>query len=132
MESEKEYELPMAQDYAEQIINEADEAKELSLAYYEARKKHARALNKITVMIFKAGIHDNKASFENKIPMLFANPVFSDEAIATAAELNEAEHEYKGLELVLKAYFSKIAGLQSVVKYMLQGELTEATKNKYQ
>ena len=58
-------------------------------------------------MIYKAGLHKNKAAFENKIPMLFADPIYSDEAIETASKMNEYQQEYKGLEYVLKAYTRK-------------------------
>ena len=82
-------------------------------------------------MIYKARIYDNKASFENKIPMLFANPVYSDEAIKIAAKMTEAQQEYKGLEMILKAFQAEISGIQSIIKFMQQGEINENIKNKY-
>lgn len=130
-ENENNFETPDVQDFAEKLLSVSREMKELAFNYFEARKNYAQCFNKITVMIYKAGIYDNKASFENKIPMLFANPVYSDEAIRTAAQMTESQQEYKGLEMVLKAYLAEISGIQSIIKFMQQGETNEAIKNKY-
>lgn len=127
----REIEVPTVEDFSQQLLGTSGEMKELAFTYYEARKKYAECLNKITLMIYKAGLHTNKASFENKIPMLFADPIYSDEAITTASKMNEYEQEYKGLEYVLKAYLSEISGIQSIIKFMQQGEINEATRNKY-
>lgn len=45
-------------------------------------------------MIYKAGLHNNKASFENKIPMLIANPEFTEEAIRISSKMNEARARF--------------------------------------
>lgn len=127
----REIEVPTVEDFSQQLLGTSSEMKELAFTYYEARKNFAKCLNKITVMIYKAGLHTNKAAFENKIPMLFADPIYSDEAITTASKLNEYEQEYKGLEYVLKAYLSEISGIQSIIKFMQQGEINEAIRNKY-
>ena len=78
-----------------------------------------------------SGIHRSKAAFENKIPMLIAHPDFTEEAIKIASRMNEAQQEYKGLEMVLKAYQAEISGLQSVIKFMQMGEIHAATAAKY-
>lgn len=130
-DNEQSFDTPDVQDFAEQLLSVSRDMKELAFKYFEARKTYANCFNKITVMIYKAGIYDNKASFENKIPMLFANPVYSDIAIETAAKMTEAQQEYKGLEMILKACLAEISGIQSIIKFMQQGEITEATKNKY-
>lgn len=127
----REIEVPTVEDFSQQLLRVSQDMKELAFAYYDARKQYAKCLNKITVMIFKAGLHDNKAAFENKIPMLFADPIYSDEAIDTAAKMNEYEQEYKGLEMVLKAHLSEISGIQSIIKFMQIGETNENIKNKY-
>lgn len=123
--------IPQPEDFGEQLIRVSNEMKDLAKSYYEARKKYAKCLNKITVMIYKADLHRCRSAFENKIPMLFANPVFEDEAIKTYSEMTEAKQEYKGLEMVLQAYMSEISGIQSIIKFMQQGEIAEATRNKY-
>lgn len=128
----REIETPSVEDFSEQLLSTSREMKELAFTYYEARKNYAKCFNKITVMIYKAGLHTSKAAFENKIPMLFADPVYSDEAIDTASRMNEYEQEYKGLEYVLKAYLSEISGIQSIIKFMQLGEISEATKQKYE
>lgn len=129
---EEQIEVPAVEDFSEQLLNTAREMKELSFAHLEARRNYAHCVNKITVMIYKAGLHRNKAAFENKIPMLFADPIYTEEAIETYSRMNEYEQEYKGLELVLKAYGAEISGIQSVIKFMQQGETNEAIRNKYE
>ena len=128
----REIDLPTVEDFSEQLLSTSGEMKELAFTYYEARKKYAQSLNKVTVMIYKAGLHKNKAAFENKIPMLFFFFLYSDEAIDTFSRMIEYEQEYKGLEYVLKAYLSEISGIQSIIKFMQQGEINEATRNKYE
>lgn len=130
-DNEQSFDTPDVQDFSDQLLSVSRDMKDLAFKYFEARKLYAACFNKITVMIYKAGIYDNKASFENKIPMLFANPVYSDMAIETAAKMTEAQQEYKGLEMILKAYLAEISGIQSIIKFMQQGEIAEATKNKY-
>jgi len=132
MDEEQQIEVPAVEDFSEQLLSTARDMKELAFSYYEARKNYAKCFNKITVMIYKAGLHTNKAAFENKIPMLFADPIYSDEAITTFSKMNEYEQEYKGLELVLKAFGAEISGIQSIIKFMQQGEINEAMKNKYE
>lgn len=131
MDDEREIETPEVQDFAQQLLSVSRDMKELAFNCFEARKTYAQCFNKITVMIYKARIYDNKASFENKIPMLFANPVYSDEAIKIAAKMTEAQQEYKGLEMILKAFQAEISGIQSIIKFMQQGEINENIKNKY-
>lgn len=131
MDDEREIETPEVQDFAQQLLSVSRDMKELAFNCFEARKTYAQCFNKITVMIYKARIYDNKASFENKIPMLFANPVYSDEAIKIAAKMTEAQQEYKGLEMILKAFQAEISGIQSIIKFMQQGEINENINNKY-
>lgn len=124
-------EITQVEDFAEQLLRVSGEMKTLSIDYKNARSEYARCFNKITVMIYKAGLHRSKAAFENKIPMLIAHPDFTNEAIEIAARMNEAQQEYKGLEMVLKAYQAEISGLQSVIKFMQMGEIHAATAAKY-
>lgn len=132
MEQEEKFEIPQVETFSEQLLSVSRDMKDLSFAYFDARKNYATCVNKITVMIYKAGLHTNKAAFENKIPMLFADPTYSDEAIRTFSAMNEYEQEYKGLEMVLKAHQAEISGIQSIIKFMQQGEINEATRNKYE
>jgi hypothetical protein len=123
--------ITQVEDFAEQLLRVSGEMKSLSIDYKNARSEYARCFNKITVMIYKAGLHRSKAAFENKIPMLIAHPDFTDEAIETASKMNEARQEYKGLEMVLEAYRAEISGLQSVIKFMQSGEIAAAVAAKY-
>lgn len=124
-------EITQVEDFAEQLLRVSGEMKSLSIDYKNARSDYAKCFNQITVMIYKAGLHRSKAAFENKIPMLIAHPDFTEEAIKVASRMNEAQQEYKGLEMVLKAYQAEISGLQSVIKFMQMGEIHAATAAKY-
>lgn len=124
-------EITQVEDFAEQLLRVSGEMKSLSIDYKNARSEYAKCFNQITVMIYKAGLHRSKAAFENKIPMLIAHPDFTEEAIKIASRMNEAQQEYKGLEMVLKAYQAEISGLQSVIKFMQMGEMHAATAAKY-
>lgn len=124
-------EITQVEDFAEQLLRVSGEMKSLSIDYKNARSDYAKCFNQITVMIYKAGLHRSKAAFENKIPMLIAHPDFTEEAIKIASRMNEAQQEYKGLEMVLKAYQAEISGLQSVVKFMQAGEIQAAVAAKY-
>ena len=124
-------EITQVEDFAEQLLRVSGEMKSLSIDYKNARSEYAKCFNQITVMIYKAGLHRSKAAFENKIPMLIAHPDFTEEAIKIASRMNEAQQEYKGLEMVLKAYQAEISGLQSVIKFMHIGEIHAATAAKY-
>ena len=124
-------EITQVEDFAEQLLRVSGEMKSLSIDYKNARSDYAKCFNQITVMIYKAGLHRSKAAFENKIPMLIAHPDFTEEAIKIASRMNEAQQEYKGLEMVLKAYQAEISGLQSVIKFMQMGKIHAATAAKY-
>ena len=124
-------EITQVEDFAEQLLRVSGEMKSLSIDYKNARSEYAKCFNQITVMIYKAGLHRSKAAFENKIPMLIAHPDFTEEAIKIASRMNEAQQEYKGREMVLKAYQAEISGLQSVIKFMQIGEIHAATAAKY-
>lgn len=131
-QEENEFEIPQVEDVIDQLENSSREFKSLAQSYLKARREYAACFNKITVMIYKAGLHKNGAAFENKIPMLFANEIYSDIAIDTYSRMNEALQEYKGLKMICKAYQAEISGIQSIIKFMQQGEMNEALKNKYQ
>lgn len=124
-------EIEQVEDFAEQLLRVSGEMKSLAIDYKNARSEYAKCFNQITIMIYKAGLHRSKAAFENKIPMLIAHPDYTNEAIKIASQMNEAQQEYKGLEMVLKAYQAEISGLQSVIKFMQMGEISEATRLKY-
>lgn len=123
--------IEQVEDFAEELLRISGEMLSLSIDYKNARSEYAKCFNQVTVMIYKAGLHRSKAAFENKIPMLIAHPDFTEEAIKITSRMNEARQEYKGLEMVLKAYQAKISGLQSVVKFMQMGEIHMATAAKY-
>jgi len=128
---EERAEILQVDDISEELTQNTSEMLKLATLYCEARKNYAKCFNKITVMVYKAGLHKSSAAFENKIPMLFANEEYSDLAIDTFSNMTEFQQEYKGLEWVLKAYEKKISAIQSIIKFMQQGETNEAIRNKY-
>lgn len=116
-------------DYAQQLSNLSKEFREIAYMYKDARASNAEALNKLTGLIYKTGLHDDKAAFENKLTKLLATSK-AEEAQKYINQLNESQAEYKGLKMVCKAYQAEISAIQSVIKYNLLGELNENVANK--
>ena len=116
-------------DYAEELIQNARELKLYSSEYKKERQMHSQAINTLTNLIYKSGLHDNKASFENKLAKLLATP-YAKEAKSAIEQMNTARANYKGFEEVLKAYQTYISSIQSILRWHLQGELTTAVQNK--
>jgi len=116
-------------DYAQELSKLSKEFREISYAYKDARASYAEALNKLTGLIYRTGLHDDKAAFENKLTKLLATPK-AEEAQKYINQLNESQAEYKGLKMVCKAYQAEISAVQSVIKFNLQGELNENIANK--
>lgn len=116
-------------DYAEELLENARELKIYSAEYKKERQLHSQAINTLTNLIYQSGLHDDKASFENKLTKLLATP-YAKEAKAAIEQMNTARANYKGFEEVLKAYQTYISSIQSIIKWELTGELTEAVKNK--
>lgn len=116
-------------DYAQQLSKLSKEFREIAYAYKDARASNAEALNKLTGLIYKTGLHDDKAAFENKLTKLLATPE-AKTAQQYINQLNESQAEYKGLKMVCKAYQAEISAIQSVIKYNLLGEMNENIANK--
>lgn len=116
-------------DYAEELLENARELKIYSAEYKKERQLHSQAINTLTNLIYQAGLHDNKASFENKLAKLLATP-YAKEAKSAIEQMNTARANYKGFEEVLKAYQTYISSIQSILRWHLQGELTTAVQNK--
>ena len=116
-------------DYAQDLISNARELKQYSREYKRERGLYSEAVNTLTNLIYKAGLYDDKASFENKLTKLLATP-YAKEAKQAIEQMNTARANYKGFEEVLKAYQTYISSIQSIIKWELTGELTEAVKNK--
>lgn len=116
-------------DYAQQLAQCAKEFKEIAYEYKNQRANYAEALNKLTAFIYRAGLHDDKSAFENKLTKLLGTP-YAEQAKPYIEQLNESHAEYKGLKMVCKAYQAEISAVQSVIKYNLQGELNENIANK--
>ena len=116
-------------DYAEQLSELSKEFRQIAYEYKKERANYAEALNKLTSLIYKTGLHDDKAAFENKLTKLLATPK-ADEAQKYIEQLNTSQAEYKGLKMVCKAYQAEISAIQSVIKYNLLGEMNENIANK--
>ena len=116
-------------DYAQELIENARELKEYSFAYQRERQEFSKAINTLTNLIYKSGLHDDKASFENKLTKLLATP-YAKEAKIAIEQMNTSRANYKGWEEVIKSYQVYISSIQSIIKWNLTGELTEAVKNK--
>ena len=57
-------------DHSQQLSEIAQEYKRNAYYYKEERANYAEALNKLTGLIYVTGLHDDKASFENKLTKL--------------------------------------------------------------
>lgn len=118
-----------AQDYAEELRQNAEEFKMYAFEYKKERALYAEALNRLTGLIYRANLSDDKASFENKLSKLLCTP-YKEEAEQYIKQFNESRANYKGWEMVLEAYKSEISAIQSVIKYNLQGEINTNLANK--
>lgn len=116
-------------DYAEDLIANARDLKNYSFEYQKERQKHSQALNKLTSLIYKSGLHDDKASFENKLTKLLATP-YADEAKEAIYQFNTAQSNYKAWEQVISCHQTYISSIQSIIKWNLQGEINTAVKEK--
>ena len=117
------------QDYAQELATNSKEFKQYAFEYKKERATYAEALNQLTTLIYKAGLCDDKSSFENKLPKLLSTP-YRNEAISLIKMFNDSRANYKGWEMVLEAYKSEISAIQSVIKYNLTGELNQNIANK--
>lgn len=111
------------QDYSQELMSIAKEYKNYAFEYKKERAMHSEALNKLINLMYQAGLSDDKASFENKLPKLIGYPKFRDEAQGLIKQFYDTQANYKGWEPVLSAYQAHISAIQSVIKYNLTGEL---------
>ena len=118
-------------DYAQELRHIAKEFKQYAFEYKKERALYAEALNKLTSLIEVTGLHNDKASFENKLTKLLA----TDEAKIARIyieQLNLSRANYKGWEMVLESYKAQISAIQSVIKYNLTAEINTNIVNKYE
>lgn len=108
-------------DYAQELRQISNAYLESAYNYKRERALYSEALNTLTNLIYLTGLHDNKASFENKLSMLLATDQV-EVAQEFIEQLNSAKANYKGWEMVCNAYQAQISAIQSVIKYNLQGE----------
>lgn len=118
-------------DHTQQLSEVAKEYKQNAYYYKQERANYAEAQNKLIGLIYVTGLHEDKASFENKLTKLLATPR-AEEAKKWIEQLNISEANYKGWEMVCKANGAEISAIQSVIKYNLTGELNENIANKAQ
>jgi len=119
------------QDYAQELRSIADELCKAAFEYKKERALYSEALNTLTSLIYLTGLHDDKASFENKLTKLLAtNQV--ETAQKFIAQLNTSRANYKGWEMVCEAYKQQISSIQSVIKYNLTAEINTNIVNKYE
>lgn len=117
-------------DYSQELRQIAGEFKQAAYEYKKERALYAEALNTLTSLIYLTGLHNGKASFENKLAKLLATPQ-AQEAQKYIEQLNTSRANYKGWEMVLGAYKAQISSIQSVIKYNLTAEINTNIANKY-
>lgn len=116
-------------DYAEELINNAHDLKRYSFEYKKERQLYSDAINTLTTLIYKSGLHDDKASFENKLTKLLATP-YAETAKQAIEQMNTARGNYKGWEEVIKSHQVYISSIQSIIKWNLTAEIGTAITEK--
>ena len=117
--------------FSEELIDTTTHGIDFANQYLEARKECSHCYNQLQVLIQKAGLETSKKSPQNKIIELMSNRTYGAEAKELNAKMLQSEAEYKGLELVCKAYQSHASALQSIMKTQINAEWSENVKNKY-
>lgn len=97
--------------------------------YKKERQMYAKALNGLVGLIYSADLHDDRASFENKLIKLLATP-YAEQAKPLIAQLNLSKANYKGWDMVCDAYKAQISAIQSAIKYDLTGEFAQNCAEK--
>jgi hypothetical protein len=116
-------------DYANELREVALEFKKYAFEYKKERALYAEAYNKLTNLIFVAGLHNDKASFEKILAKLLATD-YAEQAKYYIELLYTSKANYKGWEMILESFKAHISSIQSVIKYNLAGELNENIANK--
>lgn len=119
------------QDYAQELRSISNDLCKAAFEYKKERALYAEALNNLTSLIYLTGLHDNKASFENKLAMLLSTPQV-ETASKYIEQFNTSRASYKGWEMVCEAYKQQISSIQSVIKYNLTAEINQNIVNKYE
>lgn len=117
------------QDYSKELQQNAKEFKQYAFEYKKERALYAEALTKLTEIIYKTGLSEDKASFENKFSKLLGTE-YKDFAQNYIKQFYNSHANYKGWEMVLEAYKAQISATQSVIKYNLTGEINTNLVNK--
>ena len=111
-------------DYASELLNISKEYKQFAFEYKKERALYSDALNKLIGLIYETGLHNDKSSFENKLPKLLTTEK-ANIAKFYIEQMNTSRGNYKGLDKILSAYQAHISAIQSVIKYNLQGEINQ-------
>lgn len=109
-------------DYAQELRQISNNYLESAYNYKHERALYSEALNTLINLVHITGLHNNKASFDNKLSMLL-DTEHADIAQEFIEQLNSAKANYKGWEMVCSAHQAQISAIQSVIKYNLQGEI---------
>ena len=118
-------------DYASELRSITKEYKQFAFEYKRERALFSEALNKLIGLIYETGLHNDKSSFENKLPKLLKTEK-ADVAKFYIEQMNTARGNYKGWDKILNAYQAEVSAIQSVIKYNLQGEYAERLTNNYE
>ena len=117
-------------DYASELRSITKEYKQFAFEYKRERALFSEALNKLIGLIYETGLHNDKSSFENKLPKLLKTEK-ADVAKFYIEQMNTARGNYKGWDKILNAYQAEVSAIQSVIKFNLQGECITQMEAKY-
>ena len=119
-------------DFSEELLSTTTQGIDFAQKYLQARKECSHCFNQLQVLIQKAGLETSKKSPQNKIIELMAHKDYGKQAQELNTKMLDLEAEYKGLELVCKAYQAHASAIQSVIKTQLSAEISENMKTKYE
>lgn len=117
--------------FSEELIQTTTQGIDFASQYLEARKECSHCFNQLQVLIQRAGLETSKKSPQNKIIELMADEIYGKQAQELNTKMLQSEAEYKGLELVCKAYQAHASALQSIMKTQISAEISENVRNKY-
>ena len=117
--------------FEDELLKTTSEAKELALEYLNSRKLYNHCFNQLVVLIQKAGLHQSKKSLDNKISELLGDTKYGEKAQQIYEQMLTEEANYKGLEVVCKAYANHSVALCAIMKQQTNGEIAQGLKDKY-
>lgn len=111
---------PILKSYEEQIIEWTDKVVELSIEYAKERTAYGNTKSKLDILLAGKILSfvDKKKNcgYEMGLQLLMATTL-NDEPKVLYQSMIQHDNRYKALEMMIKAYESKIMSTQSIMRY---------------